>query len=196
MEKARAEAREARKYMEVEGNQSWNWQEIPFNEITTVLHPRTPGYSGAPVHPWRFAAWNSTSVALSFPKHAYRQWLDGEFNVYAVMRDTATWGRFWFDEVREDRMPRFWLRWAFQYMQMFLKVTAGTPGDAQLGTYLPEADFVVSADRNFIRMTDMLRPYSPCRVALTKLVKGDAEGVEEAIAFLKSFKSESPAPSS
>ena len=81
------------------------------------------------------------------------------------------------------------MRWAFQYLQMFLKVTAGTPGDAQLGTYLPEADFAVSADRNFIRMTDMLRPYSPRPVALPKLVKGDAEGVEEAIAFLKSFKS-------
>jgi len=50
-------------------------------------------------------------------------------------------------------------------------VTPGT-GDAQFGTYLPEADFVLSADRNFIR-------------ALTKLVKGDAEAVEEAIAFIK-----------
>lgn len=70
-------------------------------------------------------------------------------------------------------------------MQMFMKVTPGTPGDAQLSTYLLEADYVVSADRNFIRMIDMLRPYSPCQVALTKLVKGDSAAVGETIAFIK-----------
>ena len=82
-------------------------------------------------------------------------------------------------------MARFWLRWAFEHLQMFAVVTLGTPGDAQLGTYLPEADFVLSADRNFIRMTEMLRPYAPCRVALTKLLKADSEGAKEAIAFIK-----------
>jgi hypothetical protein len=146
LKRARAEATEARKHME---GQSWNWQTIRFNEVRTVLDPRTPGYSGAPVHPWRFDGWNSMSLALSSPKHAYRQWLDGEFNVWAVMRDTATWGRFWFYEVKEERMPRCWLRWAFGYMQMFLKVTAGTPGDKQLGTYLPEADFVVRIEISY-----------------------------------------------
>jgi len=157
LEKARAEAREARRVME---GSSWNWQEIPLNEVRAGLDPRPPGYNGAPVHPWRITAWEGMNTALSIPKHAYRQWLDGELDVWAAMRDRAAWLRFWFDEVREERMPRLWLRWAFQYMQMFLKVTAGTPGDAHLGTYLPEADFVVSADRNFIRMADMLRPYS------------------------------------
>ena len=186
LEKARARAREARKHME---GQSWNWEKIPFNDIRTVPDPRPPGYSGAPVHPWRFSAWSWMNVALANPKHPYREWLDGELDVWGAMRDRAAWLRFWFDEVAEERMPRFWLRWGYQYMQMFLKITAGTPGDAQLATYLPETEFVVSADRNFIRMTDMLRPYSPCQIASTHLVKADAGGVIEVIAFLKSLKS-------
>jgi hypothetical protein len=82
------------------------------------------------------------------------------------------------------RMPRFWLRWAFEHLQMFTSVTPGTPGDAQLGTYLPDADFMVSADRNFLRISEKLRPYAPCKIALTKLVAAGKEAVEETVAFL------------
>ena len=82
-------------------------------------------------------------------------------------------------------MPWFWLRWAFQYYQSFYKVTGGTPGDAQLATYLSEADVVVSADKNFLRIADAVRPYAPVPIAKTKLVAADKKGVTETLEFLQ-----------
>jgi hypothetical protein len=82
-------------------------------------------------------------------------------------------------------MPRFWLRWAFGFYQSFYKVTSGTPGDAQLATYLLEADVVVSADKNFVRIADAVRPYVPASIARTKLVAGDVNGVTETLEFLQ-----------
>lgn len=73
-------------------------------------------------------------------------------------------------------MPRFWLRWAFEHLRLFHKVTDGTPGDAQLATYLLEADVVVSADKNFLRITDAVRPYARFSMAKTKRVAAEKRG--------------------
>ena len=148
LEIARAHANAQRKLMENSGN-SGRKLATPLNNVKSVLHVWPPGYSGAAVHPWRINAWSSMSQALSIPTHPYREWLAADLNVMAALRDGGTWLRFWFDEVREDRMPRFWLRWAFEHLQMFAAVTLGTPGDAQLGTYLPEAEFFLVCGQEF-----------------------------------------------
>src|SRR5262249_47322877 len=72
------------------------------------------------------------------------------------------WVRFWFYDVDLHAVPRRWLRWAFDYLQAFRKVTDGTPCDTQLATYLPEADIVLSSDGGFIDRIEECRKYAPC----------------------------------
>jgi hypothetical protein len=72
-----------------------------------------------------------------------------------------------------------------EHLQLFHKVTDGTPADAQLATYLLEADVVVSADKNFLRITDAVRPYAQFSIAKTKLVAGGESGATETLGFLQ-----------
>jgi hypothetical protein len=53
------------------------------------------------------------------------------------------------------------LRWAFDYLQAFHRVTDGTPCDTQLGTYLPDADVVLSSDGGFVDRIEECRKYAP-----------------------------------
>jgi hypothetical protein len=123
--------------------------------------------------------------ALGKANHPYVEWLSADLNFEALIRDQASWLRFWFYEIECSQMPRFWVRWAFEHLQLFHKVTDGTPGDAQLATYLLEADVVVSADKNFLRITDAVRPYAQFSMAKTKLVAADKQGVTETLEFLQ-----------
>jgi hypothetical protein len=44
---------------------------------------------------------------------------------------------------------------------------------------------VVSADKNFLRITDAVRPYGPLPLAETKLVSADKLGVVETLEFVQ-----------
>ena len=129
--------------------------------------------------------WTSTTNAIGRANHPYVQWLAADVNFEPLIRDQASWLRFWFYEIECSQMPRFCLRWAFEHLQLFQKVTDGTPGDAQLATYLLEADVVVSADKNFLRTTDAVRPYAQISEANTKLVAANKKGVTETLEFLQ-----------
>jgi hypothetical protein len=120
--------------------------------------------------------------------HPYVEWLSADLNLEVLTLDKASWLKFWFYEIERARMPRFWLRWAFEHCQSFYKVSGGTPGDAQLATYLLEADVVVSADKNFVRIADAVRPCAPVRIARAKLVAADKKGVTETLEFLQASR--------
>ena len=163
-----------------------NWNpNTPLTNVTGQLLGRPPGYDGDRVQAWRVSAWSSMTTALADPEHPYVEWLSGEVDFREVGRDPASWLRFWFYDVQSYRMPRFWLRWAFEHLQLFHNVTDGTPGDAQLATYLLESDVVVSADKNFIRITEAVRPYAEVPIAKTKRVSADKDGVVETLEFLQ-----------
>jgi hypothetical protein len=163
-----------------------NWDfNTPLTDVVGMLVNRPPGYDGDRIQAWRVNGWSSTTNALGNANHPYVEWLSADVNFEALFRDPASWLRFWFYEIKCSQMPRFWLRWAFEYLQLFHKVSDGTPGDAQLATYLLEADVVVSADKNFIRITDLVRTYAQFSMAKTKLVGGDERGVTETLKFLR-----------
>jgi hypothetical protein len=82
--------------------------------------------------------------------------------VKALLSDHARWVSFWFYDVDVQAVPRCWLRWAFDYLQTFRKVTDGTPCDTQLATYLPDAGVVLSSDGGFIDRIGECRKYAPC----------------------------------
>jgi hypothetical protein len=95
-------------------------------------------------------------------------WPDADVDVRAMLSDREGWVSFWFYDVDHFVVPRCWLRWAFNYLQSFRKVTDGTPCDAQLAMYLPEADIVLSSDSGFIDRIEECRKYAPCLLPIAE----------------------------
>jgi hypothetical protein len=165
-----------------------NWKpSTPLTDVVAQLLDCAPGYGGDKIPAWRINAWTSTTAALEKPGHPYLDWLSGDLDFRQLGSDPASWLKFWFYEVQSVRMPRFWLRWAFEHLQLFHKVTDGTPGDAQLGTYLLEADVIVSADKNFLLITEAVRPYAEVTIAKTKRLAADEKGVLQTLEFLQAL---------
>jgi len=181
---ARAQAQERRDAFR---NDAWN-ESTPLDTVFASFHTKIAGWNGDSIDAWRVTACESTGDALQAAGHPYAEWMGGEIDIARIFTpDRASWRRFWFYDARRDQLPRFWLRWAFEFYQSFRKITDGTPADAQLATYLFEADYVVSADKGFIAVTDKIRPYTSKAMAKTLLVKGGEEGVHTLLAFLKAL---------
>jgi len=137
------------------------------------------GWRGDEIEAWRVMAWYDTTAALKTYDHPYRDWLEAYVDFDFPPRIVkSSWTQFWFYEVAESAMPRFWLRWAFEYLQMFRKVTPGTPCDTALATYLPEADFVVSADRTFIDLSKRVAAFARFPIAKGQLIESGTKGIE------------------
>src|SRR5262245_27479539 len=120
------------------------------------------GWKGDAIAAWRVHAFLSVTPALNDPEHPYTTWLDADVDARAMLSDGGGWVSFWFYDVDLHAVPRCWLRWAFDYLQAFRKVTDGTPCDTQLATYLPEADIVLSSDGGFVDRIEECRNYAPC----------------------------------
>lgn len=180
LEMAREEIREARDEAEFEARA----ERVPLNRWVAQLVEPMPGYLGDRVEAWRISALQSSKRALLTNGHPYFDWLGPEVEMSKVRLDTASRVRFWLYEVSAENMPRFWLSWAFGFLQHFYRMTDGTPADIQLGTYLPEADIFVSADKALIRIIDKLRPHAPCSIAEPRKVPGGRAGVEATLELL------------
>lgn len=115
----------------------------------------TPGWDGEEVEPWRVAGHAVfTRALLEIEEGAYCDWLGPFLDLEAIRASRSSWLRFWLYEADSKRLPRCWLRWAFEHLQMFRKVSDGTPCDAQLGTYLMTCEHFVSADRIMVSIAD------------------------------------------
>jgi hypothetical protein len=95
--------------------------------------------------------------------------------------------RLWLGEISIEEAPRHWLRGAFEFLQAFHKVTAGSPGDSQLSSHLVDVDAVISADRNFVRFAQKCRDDAPFPVAKPHVVSGGASAVTDLLALLRSI---------
>lgn len=130
------------------------------------------GWSGEPVEAWRFDGLNVFMESIRRSGHPLIEWLEGEVNIGMMIFESAALTTFWLHEVELTRMPRHWLRWAFEFLQRQHKVTPGTPADAQLGTYLLEADLMLSADKVFVSIAEKCRLDAPFHVAKSRVVSG------------------------
>ncbi len=155
------------------------------SQLYGVLPSDAVGWNGEPVEYWRLPALTNTQDVLQKYAHPYREWLDGEVDVTAMLSDLGSFNKFWLYEVTAINLPRFWLRAAFEFLQAWRRVTDGTPCDTQLATYLIEADVVVSGDKNFVHFTKRCRSEGPIRIAEAYLVAGGDRGVKELFEFLE-----------
>lgn len=126
---------------------------------TTTFPLKPPGWKGDPVETWRATTMGYYIEGLfdSRQPPAAREWLEPLVDLSAMRSDLASFARLMLYETQPDRMPRSWLRWALHTLQATRTTSPGTPVDAQIGSYLVDADFFVTADRAFLAITERLR---------------------------------------
>ncbi len=112
-------------------------------------------------------------------------WLGSELEIEFMLSQSASLVRFWLHEVELRRMPRHWLRWAFEFLQRLHRVTAGTPADGQLGTYLVDADLMLSADKVLVSIANRCRRDALFAVAESRLVAGAGRAVASVLEALE-----------
>lgn len=158
-------------------NSSWK-ESHPLKHVWVDLPLRPAGWGNKPVEAWRALGWMATGNAISRGDHPYREWLSDFVDLDKIQFDSTGWVKFWLFDIDLLRMPRAWLRWAFEHLQQFRKVTDGAPCDVQLATYLLDADCVVSADKTFIQLVERVRTEAPFTIARGICVPGGIPGIE------------------
>ncbi|MEU5273300.1 hypothetical protein AB0G77_33225 [Streptomyces hygroscopicus] len=94
----------------------------------------------------------------------YADWVGARVDLRAMCASREAFNRFWLYEVERAYMPRNWLRWAADTVQMDMKVTDGNPIDVQHVSYLPDCDAFLTADKNFVRVLDRIAEQAPVPV--------------------------------
>ncbi|MFM0217797.1 type II toxin-antitoxin system VapC family toxin [Paraburkholderia caledonica] len=181
LDAARAEAREFR---EDALSMPGHWRGVPLGAVfVSLAHPMS-GWDGNPVELWRVKAHSHFERVLDNPEHPYAEWLEGEVNLTMMKLHPRELTRFWLHDVDPMRMPRHWLRSAFEFLQQFHKITDGTPADGQIGTYLVDVDLMLSADKNFVRFAERCRCDAPFFVGRSALVPGGRSAIDVLLAEL------------
>lgn len=156
----------------------------PLAEILGAPASSQPGWNGQPVEAWRLDAQNVFSQALKTPGHPTFDWIEGEVNVELMLSKSASYMKFWLHDVDLLQMRRHWLWWAFEFLQRQHRITDGTPVDAQLGSYLVEADLMLTADKLLANIAERCRGDAPFGMAESRFV-APAEAVHTVIDILK-----------
>jgi hypothetical protein len=166
MATARAEAKQARSEGQSVG--------LKFDLIETAgssgrFSEPVDGWNGDDVDVWRLEALGWASI--SFESNPYAEWLMETLDLPAAGFPLGPgWVRFWLYDVRAERVPRWWIRSAWKMFQRTRTVTAGTPCDGQLSTYLYSCDVFLTCDRAFRDILDRCRRDSPAPMAMPLLI--------------------------
>lgn len=144
----------------------------------------TPGWTGEPVDYWRVPSLHFFRSELLVYASPFREWLDSEVDVAAMLMEPASMNRLWLHDMNASAVPRQWLRGAFEFLQAWHKVTDGTPGDSRLATHLAEADLFLSADKNFVRFADRCNAEAPFQTAQAVRVPAGRDGVDETLRLI------------
>ncbi len=153
------------------------WRSASMTKTMASFPFPVPGWNGQPVEMWRVDALNVFRAAMTLPHYATFDWLTGEVDLALMLFQSESLVKFWMHDVDLQRMPRYWLRWGFEFLQRMQRVTDGTPVDAQLGTYLIEADLMLSADKIMVLIAERCREDAPFRIAESKVVPGGTAAV-------------------
>ena len=135
---------------------------------------------------WREATAFHLEKELQIYASPYREWLDCFLDVDAIFYDREDFEIVWFREIRVDQLKRQWLRASMEYLQRWHKPTTGSPADSQLSVHLLDADYLVTADKNFARCVEKMHSEAPFETAQPLKVSAGRNGVIEMIEFAES----------
>ena len=183
----RAQARQQAKELRAEAL-AWPaaWRETPLTQVSMRPLFSIAGWDSTPFEPWRFDALSAFRTSMSTEGHPAIDWLEGDVDLRFMLFQAQSLTRFWLEDVETSRMPRHWLRWAFEFLQRQQKLSDGTPVDAQIGTYLIDADLMLSADKIFVRIANRVRDDAPFPLAESRTVPGDASTLDAVLDALTS----------
>jgi hypothetical protein len=164
-----------------------NFTVLPLTALTVTPNPdipssHLPGWQGEPAEAWRVFCcvlfWHQLAVIggraiLTKEDATFADWVGAYVDLSKLRSDPADFTQFWLYEVILDSIPRNWLRWAVNLVQLEVKVTHGNPADAQHSTYLVDADLFLTADARYVSVLEMVRKSSPFKFARPCLVGGD-----------------------
>jgi hypothetical protein len=180
-----AESKEIRKRVHIRGDQL---PTVSFRHVDGIPPSAVSGCFGTPVEYWRIPSLHCIQQELQVYASPYREWIDYEINVDAILASPDAFTRLWYYQISDTDAPRQWLRGCFEYLQMYHKVTHGNPVDSQLSSHLVDVDVVVSADRNFIKFVEKAKADAPFAVANPRLVRSGADGVKDMLLLLREME--------
>ncbi len=132
---------------------------------------------------WRVSSAYNLEQELQVFASPYREFLDCFIDIDAMFSDPDDFERVWYDEVQPEQLKRQWLRTAMEYQQRWQKPTDGSPGDSRLATHLIDADYFVTADKNFAKCLDKVHTEAPFGTGKPMMVSGGITGIEELLQF-------------
>ena len=141
-----------------------------------------PGWDGEPVEGWRVSLrvlfWHQLAVVpgraiFSKEDTTFADWVSAYINLSQLRSSPEDFTKFWLYDIDRDALPRNWIRWAVNFMQLEFKVTPGNPADEQHSTYLVDGDLFLSADARYVSVLKLVREDSPFDFAEPRLVSGD-----------------------
>ena len=146
---------------------------------TLVITPGPPGaptsrgaeaagwVPGTKVAPWRLALlsiqWRAlildpVRTHITGQAATYADWVGPYVNLDAIRYSRRDFGHLILYETEEANMPRTWLRQAVALMQHSMRLGRGNPVDAQLASYLVDADLFITNDKRYAQILEAARP--------------------------------------
>lgn len=130
------------------------------------------GWPDRRVEAWRANAallfWSelySEPIRAMFSKDraTYADWIGAFVDLPSMLRNRATFNKFWLEEVDVLNMRRRWLRYAVDVAQSqsARKIRRSNFRDNQLSAYLPDCDVFVTADIGFAEALDLAKSVAP-----------------------------------
>jgi hypothetical protein len=142
-----------------------------------------PLFEARSIEYWRLESAHVLRNELCVYASPYRECLDCFLNVEAMLKDTVGFNHVWFSEVRPEQLKRQWLRSSMNYLQRWHKPTDGSPADSQLASHLIDADYFVTADKNFAQCINKIHAEAPFATAKPLKISASTAGIEELVAF-------------
>jgi hypothetical protein len=124
---------------------------------------------GTQVAPWRVhllgAQWKALVLdpirtVITGQAATYADWVGAYVDLEAIRASRYDFGHMLLYEVDEKHMPRAWLRLAIAFVQHSMRLGPGNPVDAQLASYLVDADLFATNDKRFAKIIEAVRPNS------------------------------------
>ena len=164
-----------------------NFSMRPLTALTATPDPNNPksqlpGWSGEPIEAWRVFCrvlfWHQLAVIagraiLTKEDTTFADWVGAYVDLSRLRSSPEDFTQFWLYDINRSALPRNWLRWAVNLMQLEFKVTHGNPADVQHSTYLFDGDLFLSADARYISVLEIVREDSPFSFAEPRLVSSD-----------------------
>lgn len=159
-----------------------------------------PGWDGSPMPMWRLnlahLTWHQLGVIgprarITGEDRTMTDWIEPWVDLGKLRSSPESFVHMWLDEARVADVPRNWLNWAVDFVQLTAKVGSGNPADAQHASYLVDCDQFLTADRRFVAVLERVREDAPFSFAETVMVDGDrrkgtttAERIEQALSHV------------